>query len=203
MGVPDVLPTLREPGAGVRDAVLRGLPAGRPRLEATPAFARAALLDPATIPKYVRPLVIPPAMPRTSTLAVERSRPIDYYEIAVRQFRQEILPPPFAQTTVWSYGSVNHPETFNYPAFTIEAEVDRPVRVKWINGLVDENGDALPHLLPVDPTLHWANPPGGVVGRDSTPRPGTSPPPRASPPATPPRGPGTTSSGASSRRSSG
>ena len=25
-------------------------------------------------------------------------------------------------TTVWSYGSVNHPGTFNYPAFTIEAQ---------------------------------------------------------------------------------
>ena len=28
------------------------------------------------------------------------------------------LPP----TTVWSYGSANHPGTFNYPAFTIEAQ---------------------------------------------------------------------------------
>jgi len=27
----------------------------------------------------------------------------------------------------------------------------------------------LPHFLPVDPTLHWANPPGGRDGRDSTP----------------------------------
>ncbi|MCY1008389.1 hypothetical protein OV079_23090 [Nannocystis pusilla] len=27
----------------------------------------------------------------------------------------------------------------------------------------------LPHLLPVDPTLHWANPPGGVSARDTRP----------------------------------
>ena len=40
----------------------------------------------------------------------------------------------------------------------------RPVRVKWINDLVDANGNYLPHLLPVDPTLHWANPPGGRRG---------------------------------------
>ena len=33
--------------------------------------------------------------------------------------------------------------------------------VKWINDLKDANGNYLPHLLPVDPTLHWANPPGG------------------------------------------
>ena len=31
-------------------------------------------------------------------------------------------------TKVWSYGSVDHPETFNYPAFTIEAAWRRPVR---------------------------------------------------------------------------
>ena len=36
------------------------------------------------------------------------------------------------------------------------------MRVKWINELVDANGNYLPHLLPVDPTLHWANPPGGT-----------------------------------------
>ena len=42
----------------------------------------------------------------------------------------------------------------------------RPVRVKWINGLVKPNGDFRPHLLPVDQTLHWANPPGGPQGRD-------------------------------------
>ena len=29
--------------------------------------------------------------------------------------------------------------------------------------------DFLPHLLPVDPTLHWANPPGGTAGRDTPP----------------------------------
>ena len=86
-------------------------------------------------------------------------------------------------TTVWSYGSVNHPGTFNYPAFTIEANYHIPVRVKWINGLVDSSGNFLPHLLPVDPTLHWANPGRGHRGRDtrptftSTPGPYTGPVP--------------------------
>src|SRR5881628_3790831 len=81
-------------------------------------------LDPNLIPKYVTPLVIPPAMPRTSKLVQKMGRPIDYYEVAVRQFRQPILPPGLPMTTVWSYGSVNHPGTFNYPAFTIEAKWD-------------------------------------------------------------------------------
>lgn len=134
-------------------------------------------LDPNSIPKYVTSLVIPPAMPRTRKVRCKKiNADIDYYEIAVRQFRQYILPESMGkQTTVWSYGSVNHPGSFNYPAFTIEAESDKPVRVKWINQLIDANGNYLPHLLPVDPTLHWANPPGGKKNRDSRPLFSTTP----------------------------
>jgi len=124
-------------------------------------------LDPALLTKYVTPLVIPPAMPRTSKLPVRMGKNIDYYEIAVRQFRQQILPAGSPSTTVWGYGSVNHPGTFNYPSFTIEAKYTAPVRVKWINQLTDAYGNYLPHLLTVDPTLHWANPPGP---RDTRPR---------------------------------
>jgi len=127
------------------------------------AFAEAipgGTLNPALLPKYVTPLVIPPAMPRTSKLPVRMDKSIDYYEIAVRQFQQQILPSGWPTTTVWGYGSVNHPGTFNYPSFTVEAKWNTPVRVKWINQLVDAAGNYLPHLLTVDPTLHWANPPG-------------------------------------------
>jgi len=123
-------------------------------------------LNPTAVPKYVTPLVIPPAMPRTATL---RGNTIDYYAIGVRQFQQQILPPALPGTTVWSYGSLSRTGTFNYPAFTVEARAERPVRVTWVNGLVDRDGRYLRHLLPVDPTLHWANPPGGVAGRDSHP----------------------------------
>jgi hypothetical protein len=107
-------------------------------------------LPPGGSPKYVTPLVIPPAMPRTT--APPSVKGVDYYEIAVRQFRQHILPQSLGlePTTVWSYGSADNPGSFNYPAFTIEAGWRRPVRVKWINQLVDANGDYLPHLLPVD-----------------------------------------------------
>jgi spore coat protein A len=48
---------------------------------------------------------------------------------------------------------------FNYPAYTVEATSHVPVNVRWINDLVDEKGKYLPHLLPVDQTAHWANPP--------------------------------------------
>jgi bilirubin oxidase len=107
----------------------------------------------------------------------------DAYTIGARQFRQQVLPPGRPATTVWGYGSTGHPETFHWPAFTIEAEYGREVQVRWVNQLTDANGRFLPHLLPVDPTLHWANPPGGASGRDthptfaSTPGPYTGPVP--------------------------
>jgi spore coat protein A, manganese oxidase len=135
-------------------------------------------LDPTTIPKYKEPLVIPPAMPRTQVINA-KGKQIDYYEIAVKQFEQYILPKAWSDandmdpTTVWSYASMLDPRpvaeggTLNYPGLTIEAQKDRPVRVKWINGLVDENGHYLPHLFAVDQTLHWANPSGGPGGTDT------------------------------------
>jgi spore coat protein A, manganese oxidase len=141
------------------------------RLKVLPGYVltQTGSLEASSIPKYMDPLIIPPAMPQTLVRGMPRN--IDYYEIAVRQFSQHILPtgmgiPP---TTVWSYGSATDPTSFNYPAFTIEARYNKPVRVKWINQLVDASGSYLPHILPVDPTLHWANPPGGAEGRDMRP----------------------------------
>jgi len=137
-------------------------------------------LDPTTVPKYVTPLVIPPVMTNTGTA--------NDYQIAVRQFKQQILPggiwaglPGCADnpdcdlpaTTVWSYGPAAENRTtvanlvapaansqFNYPAYTIETLSATPVSVRWINDLIDPaTGNFRPHLLPIDQTLHWANPP--------------------------------------------
>ncbi|KYF99922.1 bilirubin oxidase [Sorangium cellulosum] len=122
--------------------------------------------------RYRQPLLIPPAMPETRRRHGHgpHGDGVDYYEIGVREFKQQVLPPGLPETTVWGYGSIHHPETFSYPAFTIEARWRRPVRVKWINDLKDPGtGRFRPHLLPVDPTLHWANPPGGLEGRDMRP----------------------------------
>lgn len=128
-----------------------------------------------TIPQFVEPLVIPPVMPRRARL-VQRGKNVDYYEIAVRQFRQQILPASLPLTTVWGYGAVSSDKkgrrlakVFHAPSLSIEARWRTPVRVKWINQLVDGDGHYLPHLLPVDPTLHWANP-GRIPGPDGVPR---------------------------------
>ena len=131
-------------------------------------------LDPPSVPKYLTPLLIPPVMPRAGTVSMKGGKSVDYYEISMRQFAQQVLPPGQPETTVWGYGGKaaqsNRGVLIHHaPSLTIEAQYNRPVRVKWINELVDGDGGYLPHLLPVDPTLHWANPPGGNGGRDTRP----------------------------------
>ena len=130
-------------------------------------------LDPLSVPKYRTALLIPPVMPKADTI-VRRGQTVDYYEISMKQFTQQVLPAGLPATAVWGYGAVKSASAsglllHNAPSLTIEAQVDRPVRVRWINDLTDGERNYLPHLLPVDPTLHWANPPGGVTGRDTRP----------------------------------
>lgn len=131
-------------------------------------------LNPTTLPKYQVPLLIPPVMPKAGTIKQKAGKNIDYYEISLREFHQQILPPGYPMTKVWGYGAVAgiRPRALlvhNAPSLTIEAKWEKPVRVKWINELTDGNGHYLPHLLPVDQTLHWANPAGGMEGRDTRP----------------------------------
>ena len=156
-------------------------------------FAQAVpggTLDPLTIPKYVTPLVIPPVMNN------DRDGSNDY-DIAVRQFKQQILPGGsgtpstvalqmhFPATTVWSYGPAADPlpdsrlwrggrlapapnSQFNYPAYTIENTSEQTTTVDWINDLKDRwqlAATICRHLLPIDQTLHWANPSRDLHGR--------------------------------------
>jgi FtsP/CotA-like multicopper oxidase with cupredoxin domain len=152
------------------------------------AAIQGGTLDPGAVPKFATPLLIPPVMPKAATIVQPGGKNVDYYEISVKQITQQILPAGLPSTTVWGYGAVASAGRsglllHNAPSLTIEARYDRPVRVKWINDLKDASGNYLPHLLPVDPTLHWANPPGGMGGRDtrpaftSTPGPYTGPVP--------------------------
>ena len=118
-------------------------------------------LPPDGIPKFIRPLTVPRAMPLSAKDATT-----DYYSVGIRQMRQQVLPPSLPTTKVWAYGSLTDASTFAYPTCTIETRVNRRARVKWVNQLMDSNGKYLPHLFAVDQTLHWANPAGGVTGRD-------------------------------------
>ena len=132
------------------------------------AAIEGGTLDPGSVPKYGTPLLVPPAMPRAGKLGNSMGKNADYYEIAVRQFPQQILPAGMPPTTVWGYGPVvatNGPQIFNAPSLTIESKAGKPAVIKWVNELVDANGNYLPHLLTVDQTLHWANPPTRRDGR--------------------------------------
>lgn len=147
---------------------------------AVEASGAVRILDPEAIRKYVTPLLIPPAMPLATEPIPWQGTEVDYYEISLTQFRQQMLPEPMPKTAVWGYGPVRSadaaaPQFANAPSMTVEATAGRPVRIKWVNGLVDGRGRYRPHLLPVDPTLHWANPAGGLAGRDSRPALRTTP----------------------------
>jgi len=136
-------------------------------------------LVPDDVIKYSMELVKPPAMP--GKFRSDRRE----FQIAVKQFSQQILGykntgggprKMLPQTTVWSYGPANLEPTlansYFYPAFTVENQANLPTRVKWVNGLVDGMNRFLPHLLPVDPSLHWANP---IGRRDTRPNPTDDP----------------------------
>jgi hypothetical protein len=41
--------------------------------------------------------------------------------------------------------------------------------LQWVNELKTRDGAFVPHFVPLDQTLHWANPAGGQLGRDTSP----------------------------------
>ena len=88
------------------------------------------------------------------------------------QFNQQILPCRFPKTIVWVYGGnvldkstgIKYTKFRNAPGATFEAVRGIPINVQWVNNLTG------PNLLPVDPTLHWADPNDlGMVDPDTVP----------------------------------
>ncbi|PLS07104.1 multicopper oxidase family protein [Neobacillus cucumis] len=92
-----------------------------------------------SLKKFVDALPLPPVL-KPST----KSADIPYYEVTMKQVKQQLhrdLPP----TTIWGYNGM-------YPGPTFEVRRNQPILVKWENKLPFE------HLLPVDRTLHGAEP---------------------------------------------
>ena len=122
-----------------------------------------ALLDPLLQPKFINPLPLPGAMQPTTPGGT-------HYEVSISQFTQQLglYGPDGAPltTTVWGYNG-------SYPGPTFVAHKGTPITVRWMNDLVDASGNPLPHLLPVDSTLHWADPLG--AGHESGPYTGPVP----------------------------
>lgn len=89
--------------------------------------------------KFVDALPLPPVVK-----PVEKIDSVPLYEVTMQQVNQKLhrdLPP----TTVWGYNGM-------YPGPTFEVRRDHPIFVKWTNCL------PLEHLLPVDSTVHGAQP---------------------------------------------
>ena len=140
------------------------------------AFSQTTqLLDPLTIPKFANQLDQPPTMYVPNNITDGAGNLIrQEYTVKASQFIQQILPTVdangnptgFKPTTVLGYeGEAMNAITDenlgivkSTPGSTFEAIQGVPVQVKWINNLVDNTGKPLTYTLPVDPTLHWANP---------------------------------------------
>jgi len=111
----------------------------------TPTIKAQSLLDPKTQPQFVNPLPVP---------SVIDGRSGGTFTIDIGQFNQWLgLIDPTTQlhlnTTVWGYNGT-------YPGPTIVAKKDIPISVFWRNNLVNGSNQPLPHLLPIDRTIHWA-----------------------------------------------
>jgi len=118
------------------------------------------LLDPLLIPKWVNQLDGPPPVYVPEARGGPGGQRTLTYEVDVTGFYQQILPPPLPMTFVWGYGGQARDAITgadlgyvrNAPGPSFEATRHTPIQVTWTNRI------DTPHLFPVDPTLHWANP---------------------------------------------
>lgn len=126
-------------GAGLM-MPLRFLPA-----KAFAALAATGLSDPAPQPKFVN--LVPDALNPGFIYDTSMGK----IKVAVGQTVQYtgLVGPGGAQvpTTVWGYGDG---KSYSWPGRTFQVQSGQPLEVKWENRL-----DKLPHLLPVDTSLHW------------------------------------------------
>ncbi len=133
------------------------------------------LFDPLSIPKFVNQINGPPPVYTPAPVNDNSGKLIRQdYTVKVSEFTQQILPTHdasgaptnFPTTKVWGYegeahNSVTHENlgvVKSTPGCTFEVMQGLPVQVKWVNNLLDANGKPLSYMLPIDPTLHWANP---------------------------------------------
>jgi spore coat protein A len=144
-------PQSRQSGAPTAGALCRGGPIRTTGASATP---RRAALSGANIPKFTEPL---------QTFDGARISDVDI-TVSIEEFQQYVLPAslytelptPFDQGTfVWGYRVGERPP--HYPGFTIEARRGSPTTVRYLNNL--PLAPRLQQYLPIDQTLHWADPP--------------------------------------------
>jgi spore coat protein A len=91
------------------------------------------------IQKYTQPLSIPPVIDAT------QGSP---FTITMSEFQTQVLPSSFPKTTVWGYNNA-------YPGPTVVAKRGVAAKVNYVNKIASPK---LLAKLPVDQTLHWADP---------------------------------------------
>ncbi len=146
-------------------------------VNAQPVSSKPAFLDPLKIPKWTNqldgamPVYVPKNVTDTQGNVIGQE-----YMVSVSEFYQQILPTVdsngnptgYGPSKVWGYGGeakdavtdekLGFVRTIPGPTFEVTRGI--PAQVKWVNNLVDSNGNPLQYIYPVDPTIHWANPNG-------------------------------------------
>jgi spore coat protein A, manganese oxidase len=115
-------------------------------------------LDPATIPQFAMELPIPRTF--APTIITQGAQVIRHeYTVDVARTLVQMLPPPLPATNVEAYGGqVKIPNSTStefvrsVPGPIFDNTRGIPSLVRWRNEIRE------PAFLPIDPTLHWANP---------------------------------------------
>jgi len=104
-----------------------------------------SLLSPVGQPKFVNALPIPSVIDKRDggSLTIE-AKPMTQWLGIIDPITKANL-----TTNLFGYNG-------KYPGPTILAKKFEPLSVNWDNKLVDITGKPLPHLLPIDNTIHWA-----------------------------------------------
>ena len=139
-------------------------------------FAQIAdTLNPAAVPKFATPMLVPPVMPRAGTITLAGGKNADYYEISMKQFTQQItcrqdcrarpsgdMAPWHRRTGAVCWCQRALPDDRGEVEQARSREVDQRSE-GW-------RGDFLHEFrCRFDPTLHWVNLSGGTSGRDMRP----------------------------------
>lgn len=124
------------------------------------------LLDAAAHPKFREPLPNPLS-------AINRFVPsagLTSYSLQIKEFNSNIglvdgRNKPLT-TVLWGYGTATQAPTS--PARTFAVRSGSSIQVSYENLLLNDSGTPLPHRLPIDTTLMWANP-GNLGGQAPVP----------------------------------
>lgn len=130
-----------------------------------PALARGRVLQAVRQPRFVEPL---PDLLAPGYVFRPTEGGGSHYEIHAAQTRVAtgIVDARTGRpllTTLWGYGAAG--QAITSPGRSFVARRGQPITVAWSNRLKDAAGAPLPHLLPVDRTLAWADPRGSDAAR--------------------------------------